>query len=155
MLKVSTLTEFAVNQNSTLREIIHDKSRPHGIITIQYKDLTFAIPLRSNLRHSSSVVLDTVVRDGKRLKRGLDFTKALLIKDQEKEIGDPFFIPDTQKEKLISSKKMIKNQFERYVKNYVNAVEFGKDNTLNSNAYKFTTLINYHEELGLNHLTSD
>ncbi|WP_337263615.1 MULTISPECIES: type III toxin-antitoxin system TenpIN family toxin [unclassified Serratia (in: enterobacteria)] len=149
MLKVASLTSSFIQKTAGLKETIQDKSRPHGIVTISFKGLIFAIPLRTNLNHTYGVVLDTVVRDGRKLKRGLDFTKALIINDESTDIGMLYIVPDSQKKALINKKKMIVNQFQRYVEEYVRAVSNNVINTINSNAYKYSTLCNYHLELGI------
>lgn len=95
------------------------------------------------------MVLDTVQRGGRSSNRGLDYTKALLIRDETKELGARFNVSSAQKKILISRKKAIINQFERYVKGYVSAVQEGAGNTLSSSTYKYSTLVNYHSELGI------
>jgi protein AbiQ len=149
MLKVVNLTPSFIAKIAGLKETIHDKSRPHGIVTISVNGLTFAIPLRSNMNHPYGVVLDTVVKNKKRSKRGLDFTKALIITDEATELGSYHSVSKAQKEVLIRQKKMIINQFQKYVADYVNAVKNDIANTVNSNAYQYSTLCNYHAELGL------
>lgn len=149
MLRVVNLTPSFIAKTAGLKETIHDKSRPHGIVAISVNGLIFAIPLRTNLSHPFGVVLDTVVRDGKTLKRGLDFTKALIITDEATDIGVSYSVPAAQKAVLIRQKKMIINQFQKYVDEYIDAVKREVRNTINSNAYRYSTLCNYHAELGL------
>jgi protein AbiQ len=149
MLRVVNLTPSFIAKTAGLKETIHDKSRPHGIVAINVNGLTFAIPLRTNLSHNYGVVLDTVERDGRTLKRGLDFTKALIITDESTDIGVSHRVPETQKTVLIQQKKMIINQFQKYVDEYISAASRNVVNTLSSNAYKYSTLCNYHSELGI------
>ena len=149
MLRVVNLTPIFIAKTAGLKETIHDKNRPHGIVTINVNGLTFAIPLRTNLSHNYGVVLDTIVKDGRSLKRGLDFTKALIITDESEDIGVSYKVPDTQKAVLNDQKKMIINQFHKYVDGYISAVSRNVTKTLSSNAYKYSTLCNYHSELGI------
>lgn len=148
MLKIATLTEEFVNRNTGLKEALHDKGRPHGIVMLKVNNLNFAIPLRSNLNHRFGVVLDELKRDGKTLKRGLDFTKAVLIRDVETDVGKTYIVPKSQKTTLVKRKKMIISQFNKYVREYIGACERGAKRTLDSQ-YKFSTLVNYHVELGI------
>lgn len=149
MLKVVNLTPSFIAKTAGLKETIHDKSRPHGIVTISVNGLTFAIPLRTNMSHPYGVVLDTVVKNNKTLKRGLDFTKALIITDEATDLGPYYSVPVSQKAVLIRQKKMIINQFQKYVGDYIHAVSNDITNTVNSGAYQYSTLCNYHAELGL------
>lgn len=149
MLQVVQLTDAFESNNPNLKEAAHDKKRGYGIVTITYNGLVFGIPLRSNIKHKNGVILDKKVTNGKETKRGLDYSKAVLIRDQALEIGNIFTVPKEQKRVLISRENMIISQFEKYVTGYVKAVRFGIGNTLSSPSYRFTTLVNYHLELGL------
>lgn len=81
---------------------------------------------------------------------GLDYSKALLIR-KESHVSNRVFLLRKKKagKKLIGKKQHITNQFHRYVEKYINAVKREDSNILNSLEYRFTTLINYHSELGL------
>lgn len=149
MLKVVKLTQYFLDENSKLSEALHDKDRPYSVITIVLNGLTFAIPLRTKLNHRFGVQLDTVWKDGKKCRRGIDFTKAVLVRDPESELGETHIVPKSQKDVLIKKKKVIKNQFEKYVSDYVRAAKNDINNTLTAPAYKYSTLSNYHIELGI------
>jgi len=60
-----------------------------------------------------------------------------------------FTVSKEQKQVLINRKKSIHKQFEKYVNTYLRAVEKDIKNTLTSPAYRYSTLVNYHSELGL------
>lgn len=149
MLKVVQLTDAFEVANPSLKEVVHDKNRGYGIVAITYKGLTFGIPLRTNLSHKNGVILDTIEKGNRSYNRGLDYTKAVLIRNPTIELGDVFFVSPEQKAKLITTKDMIINQFQKYVAGYVSAVEREKQNTLNGPMYRYSTLVNYHAELGL------
>lgn len=148
MLKVNKLSHEFASSISNLIEVLHDKERGYGIVTIEIDNLIFGIPLRTNLNHSYGVKLDKVEINNQVFHRGLDFRKAILIKDIS-NIGAVFNVSSKQKRTLIAKEKAIKNQFSKYVNNYIKAKKNNIENTINSNAYKFSTLINYHEELGI------
>jgi protein AbiQ len=149
MLNIVSLTNEFHQANMDLSEALHDKGRGYGVVRIHLNGLTFGIPLRSNLKHRNGVVLDKVIRDGKELKRGLDYTKAVLIRNELKELGSSFKVSKEQKQILINRKKSIHKQFEKYVNTYIRAVEKDIKNTLTSPTYRYSTLVNYHSELGL------
>ncbi|EJC6937107.1 TPA: type III toxin-antitoxin system TenpIN family toxin [Vibrio parahaemolyticus] len=149
MLKVVKLTQDFLNANAKLTEALHDKDRPYSVVTIVMNGLTFAIPLRTNLNHRFGVHLDTIWKEGKKCRRGIDFTKAVLVRDSSKELGETHIVPKSQKDVLIKKKKVIKNQFEKYVEGYVHAAKNDINGTLKGSAYKYCTLVNYHVDLGI------
>ncbi|MCC0088609.1 type III toxin-antitoxin system TenpIN family toxin [Aeromonas veronii] len=150
MIAIRTLTPDFHTSNPDLTEGLADKGRGYGIVAITINGLTFGVPLRTNLNHPHGVVLDTIVKGGKKCKRGLDFTKALLIADPTNHIGGTFQVSPAQLAKLRSHHHYICEKFEKYVERYVDAVKTGKDNTIRgSGPYQYSTLVNYHAQLGI------
>ena len=126
------------------------KVRGHGVVTISIRNLTFAIPVRSFIKHKASFILQ-VDRSSRFIKgMGLDYSKALLIRD-DAHISDDVFVlrSKTAGKKLVGKEVHVTKQFTHYVDKYVLAVTKGDGNILNSLEYRFTTLINYHHELNL------
>jgi protein AbiQ len=77
----------------------HDgKVRGHGVVQIDIDGLTFAIPVRSNIKHDASYILE-VNRDENKDRRikgmGLDYSKALLIRKTE-HISNNIFVLRTK-----------------------------------------------------------
>lgn len=127
-----------------------NKTRGHGIVKVTANGLTFAIPTRSYIKHSASYILE-VNRDDESIKgMGLDYTKALLITN-ESHITDNVFVLRNKKaaKKLIGKEDYVTRQFQKYVDKYISAVRRQDSNILMSYIYRFTTLVNYHKELGL------
>lgn len=119
------------------------KVRGYGVVVISINNLTFAIPLRSNIRHSASYI---TLRNK---SSGLDFSKALLISD-EKYISDiPFKIDYNQHKNLVNKEHYITQKFEHYVSRYIFAIKKEDENILSSSEYRYSTLVNYHQELGI------
>lgn len=126
------------------------KVRGHGVVQISVHGLTFAIPVRSHIRHSASFILE-VNRSDRRIKgMGLDYTKALLITNPS-HISNDVFVLTTKNagRKLIGKEQHITNHFQRYVERYIQAVQRADRNILGNTEYRYTTLINYHAELGI------
>ena len=122
--------------------------RGYGVIVINVNKLTFAIPLRSNIKHSASYI--TVKSNQPKIKgKGLDFSKALLITNKDYISNIPFKISEDEHKKLINKEHFITHKFESYISKYIRAVTVSDRNILSSFEYKFSTLINYHSELGL------
>lgn len=125
---------------------IQGKTRGYGIVVITINHLTFGIPLRTNIRHTASY--PTVGKHGSQHK-GLDFSKALLISDMHHISSEIFKIPTQERNKLNNKEYYITKKFEKYVAYYIKAVKSSDKNILQSEQYRFTTLQNYHIELGL------
>jgi len=124
------------------------KTRGYGVVVIQLNQLTFAIPLRTNIKHSAAYITLKSNQPGVKGK-GLDFSKALLISDPAYVADVPFKIPPAEFKKLRGKERFITEKFEKYVKHYIEAVQHQDENRLSEHEYRFTTLINYHQELGL------
>ena len=124
------------------------KVRGYGVVIISINNLLFAIPLRSKIKHKAAHF--TVRSSTSGIKgKGLDFSKSLLILKKEYISDSPFKIPSTEHKNLKDKVLYITAKFEKYVNKYIAAIEKGDINILRSNEYRFTTLVNYHSELGL------
>lgn len=125
------------------------KVRGHGVVQITTNGLTFAIPVRSYIKHNASLILE--VSKNREVKgMGLDYSKSLLIKDP-KHISNNIFLlkSKTAGKNLVGKESHVTKQFTKYVENYVSAVKKNDKFILNSFSYKYSTLINYHKELGI------
>ncbi len=139
------LKEALDNHNGQWQE---NKIRGYGVVIITINQLTFAIPLRSNIKHNASYI--TVRSNKQAIKgKGLDYSKALLITDKKYISQQVFKIPNSEHVRLQDKSTHITARFEKYVSRYIHAVKVEDNNILSSMEYRFTTLINYHTELGL------
>ncbi len=73
------------------------KARGYGIIILSINNHTFAVPLRSSIKHRAS--FPTVGQHGATHK-GMDFSKALLITQQSYISNDVFKIPPDEHSKI-------------------------------------------------------
>ena len=126
---------------------IEGKTRGYGVVIINFKNLTFAILLRSHINHNAAYL--TVNNENKGIRKGLDFSKALLIRDNHYISNERYKIPVEEHKKLQGKAHFIINKFEKYVEKYINAVSKSDKNILHSQEYRFTTLKNYHSEFDL------
>jgi protein AbiQ len=142
--------------NSHLKEVLDNhnghwvegKVRGYGVVIITINNLSFAIPLRSRIKHNASYI--TVKSDQKGIKgKGLDFTKALLISEPKYISHLPFKISADEYKKLNNKEFFVTSKFEKYVLKYIKAIQKPDLHILQSANYRFSTLCNYHEELGL------
>lgn len=127
------------------------KERGYGIVVINTAGgLKFGIPLRSNLPNKACFVTKTEVQpNGVIQKSGLDYSKALLITSDDYISNAVFFIPTDERDAISKRSREIAKEFEKYTEKYIRAVQNGHERTLGSREYRFTTLQNYHAELGL------
>lgn len=116
------------------------KDRPHAIVVVEVRGLRFAIPLRTNLTHKQGF---KTVNNG-----GLDYSKALLIFDDQ-DIRADIKLKSPEEFKAITNRedKIVKD-FTKYVDRYVFAAKKNDQNILQQ-TYRYTTLVNYHKQLGV------
>ena len=144
--KVEQALDFDMESGAWLKS----KVRRHGVVQISFSNLTFAIPVKSFIKHSASLILQ-VDRTGNDVKgMGLDYSKALLIK-KESHVSSSVFVLTSKSagKKLVGKEGHVTSQFTKYVEKYISAIKKSDTRILNSREYRFTTLINYHKELGL------
>lgn len=129
-----------------------EKERGHGIVQVEIRNLLFAIPVRSKISHEASYILEKSRSPNPRHKgMGLDLSKALLIQ-KNSYITDEVFVLKTKQagRKLLGKQSHIAKIMTRYVERYIEAVKLKKYNVLKDPIYRYSTLINYHKELGIN-----
>lgn len=123
------------------------QNRPYSMITIDIGSFMYAVPLRSNIKHN--YCYKTIEENSE--KKGLDFSKALIV--DVSDIGEDTLINETEYEILKENYDHIRTQFSQYVKKYIylmkkktcgGALNRGEELTI-----RYSTLQNYHNELGL------
>jgi protein AbiQ len=140
----------ALDCDATTGEWTADKTRGHGIVQIQVNGLTFAIPVRSCIKHDASFILEVDRQNHSVKGMGLDYTKALLLRKLSYVSNDVFVLRGKHAgKKLVGKEHHVTKQFTQYVEKYIESVKKGDKFVLNSMEYRFTTLVNYHPELGL------
>lgn len=147
IIRVVKLEDEFFTENSDLIEALHtgaggdiaaEKTRGYGVVTVRIENgMLFGIPLRSHITHSSAFITKQT--------KGLDYTKAVLIKNETHVSQDAFHIPQDEFVKIADRELFIRERFEKYIKKYVKAGNSGDKNILRE--YRFSTLQNYHEEL--------
>jgi len=145
-MQISKLHPDFYSNNKHLTETLDgtgargEKNRGYGIVVIEVNNgMLFGIPLRSNLNHKHGFK----TFGGK----GLDYSKAVLIENTAL-VGQPFKIPNNEYIKIKDREHFITSRFQKYVERYIVLVNKGDKNALQQ-SYRYTTLVNYHDELGL------
>lgn len=146
-MQILKLQPLFFSENTHLVEVLDKtkgtwtggKERGYGIVLISVNNLRFGIPVRTEMKHKFGY--HTVG------SKGLDYTKAvLLIKDEYISVN-PFKISPEEYVEIKEKSHHIAQQFSKYVERYIVAVKKGDENILRN--YRFSTLQNYHFELGL------
>lgn len=112
------LTEQFYKKYNKCVEILYKPKRPYIVHLVEYKGLTFAIPVRSNIKHKFSYI--TMNEDGK--NKGLDFTKAVIITDFNYISKYQVKINQIEYLKLDKNRKYIEKKMLSYVKTYKKAL---------------------------------
>jgi len=155
-MELKKLTQSFYDNNSHIKEALDNhngvwaegKTRGYGIVVITVKNMNFAIPLRSNIKHKASYITVKSDRDHIRGK-GLDFSKALLIEDISYISDQPFKIDKSELSRLRDKGFYITDRFLKYVHKYCSAVIKNDRFVLSSEEYRFSTLSNYHSHFNL------
>jgi protein AbiQ len=144
IIHLSKLEDVFFEENSDLIEALHtgsggdmaaEKTRGYGVVTVRIENgMLFGIPLRSHITHRSAFITKGT--------KGLDYTKALLIKDENHVSRQTFEIPKDEFLRIAERELFIREKFEKFVKKYIRAARSGDANILRE--YRFSTLQNYH-----------
>lgn len=160
----SDLQYFKLQQLSTefmqehpvpnMMDIHQYKGRGYAIALFQYKNCTFAIPLRSKMsetkpKGSYYAYEKSQTEDGKVFFSGLDYQSAVIIPDPKYIINKTFLIKDHQYLQLIQHENFIKKNFIKFIENYIRAVHKKDQNVLKRALYSKSTLPYYHHQLGI------
>ncbi len=125
-------------------EIEHKTTRPYMVLLIKLDENTFAIPFRTNIRHSYCYKFKNSGRETSAVT-GLDFTKAVIINDST-YIGDFATIDNKEYIELSNKYFFIIKKFQKYVEGYIDYIK-GKSNEFDAKKYKYSTLEYFKDEL--------
>lgn len=153
------LTDEFYKENTHLERILdkekdssvfNNKGRGYGVVIIEKFGKKFGIPLRSSMTHKFCFPTK-IERDNEKNKtyrKGLDYTKAVILEKDSYISTRSFKIPSEEFDKINDSQHMIEKQFSKFVDDYIKAYKKNDQNVLGQK-YRDSSLINYHEELGL------
>ena len=141
-------------QNHVLEEALKSEkkdefNRPYAFLSIKYKNNNIFVPIRSKILAVQPFgIIGYSIPSDERRDAGLDYRKLLIINDLE-YIEFPSYekIPNSQKKIIDKDISTIQAQVVDYIKGYEKS--FNKNRTKKDGKYKFSTLCNYHKELGL------
>ncbi len=125
-------------------EIEHKMTRPYMVLLIKLDENTFAIPFRTNIRHSCCYKFKNSGRKTEAIT-GLDFTKAVVVNDKS-YISDPATIDNKEYTELSNKYFFIIKKFKNYLEGYIDYIN-GNSNEFNSKKYMYSTLAYFKKEL--------
>ncbi len=147
IIRIVKLEDAFFRENSDLIEALHtgtggdvtaEKTRGYGVVTVRIENgMLFGIPLRSHITHRSAFITIGT--------KGLDYTKAVLIRNENHVSREAFHIPQDEFVKIADRELHIREKFEKFIKKYIKGANSGDSNILRE--YRFSTLQNYHPEL--------
>ena len=142
-MKLKMLKEKSYDRLKNGRSEVLQKNRGYAVISLEYKTIIFAVPLRSNLNHKSG--FKTILYN--KHWNGVDYSKALVI--THADLADEAFKPRDKEEysKIQKNKIKIKLDFNKYVDGYISFIRSNISEV--PFIYKYTTLKYFHNELGL------
>ena len=97
-------------------EMMLKENRPYTQIVVKIKNMTFAVPLRSNISHKNDVIWTDKIK-----KHGLDFTKAVLILKDEYIKNNHPKIKEYEYKRLIGMEHRAVQKMEKHIENYKKA----------------------------------
>ena len=123
-------------------------SRPYVVLLVEINNVKFAIPLRTNIRHSFCYKFKTSDRETKS-STGIDFSKAVVISN-DSYLGEKADINDKEYLELQEKAFFIIKKFKKYVTDYISFMKNGGNEYI-ARRYLFSTL-KYFDEILLNDL---
>lgn len=120
--------------------------RPYAVLLVEINNLKFAIPLRTNIRHSYCYKFKTSDRETKS-STGIDFSKAVVI-SKDSYLGEQTDINDKEYLELQEKAFFIIKKFKKYVTDYISFKKNGGNEYI-ARRYKFSAL-KYFDEFLLN-----
>ena len=123
-------------------EILRKKDRPYVMVKITIGELDIAIPFRSNINHPNVFWTDETN------KRGLDYSKAIVISEKYIDNSRKPHIRDIEHKALKGKKYLVIKGFERYIRQYKKALK-KLEVDRNKSLCEKSTLQYFHKELNI------
>ena len=129
-------------------ELMSNDSRPYLVFVIEINNIKFAIPFRTNVRHKYCYKFRNTSRKTDS-STGIDFTKAIVVIDNDSYIGQETFVDDDEYLELSKRFFFIVNKFKSYLDGYYYYARNAFNNESIAKKYIHSTLKYFHRELGI------
>ena len=153
VVKIIFISQSYFEDNAGFAEMLNtgdvckQSSRLYLAINTKFNCNSFYVPLRKSINLDMGRI-GYYVPSSTRPEAGLDYRKALIVNDS-RYVGSSasVAISSSQMTKITNDLPIIENSFIGYVKGYIKS--FHKKREKIDRLYKFSTLHNFHVELGL------
>ena len=144
------LTADFYSDHQNLKEIMIKQNRPYFMYQLIIDGVEFAIPLRSHIDHNDYFFTGYSTEGD---KCGIDYSKAVIITDKNRYLESTTVkIRKSEYMMIVGKEHLIKKGFLKYIKTYKKAykiVSQGKGSLAEQAICQYSTLQNYHNELGI------
>ncbi len=132
-------------------ELLQKSGRPYNCLLVDtHQDYFICIPFRSNISHNNAYLFRGTQRS-KRTRSGLDYQKAVIIRDTTYLSNKPAIVDQDEYKEAMQNMEKIVAKAIKYIERYVSHVD--GSNPLHLRAfqrdYVFSTLPYFHDALGL------
>lgn len=144
-MKFNFLKKEFFEEYKNCNEMEKKENRPYACTTlVNCLGITFAVPLRSHIKHEYAVFTD------KGKTKGLDLSKAVVINDMTRFVDTTttVYISDEEYKTLLGKEKFLSNKLETYIKKYKKALK-KPELSKNKNLIEHSTLQYFHKELNI------
>lgn len=144
-MKFNFLKKEFFEEYKNCNEMEKKENRPYACTTlVNCLGITFAVPLRSHIKHEYAVFTD------KGKTKGLDLSKAVVINDMTRFVDTTttVYISDEEYDTLLGKEKFLSNKLETYIKKYKKALK-KPELSKNKNLIEYSTLQYFHKELNI------
>lgn len=155
MFKCVFIKQEYFQKNNDLVEILDPNNlekqsqRKYIFLGFKYENNTILVPLRTNMSDILKIgQIGYKVPSEEKPNAGLDYRKMLIVNDST-YIEDPEYlkIPTSQIRIINANYDTIKNQIIAYLNGYKKSAKKGRH--LKDKKFKYSTLHNFHDELGI------
>lgn len=130
-MRLIQLSEKFYTEYGSCPEILKKVNRPYVCMMVKIDDILYAIPFRHHISHSYAYITYG--------KCGLDYTKAVVIKDSSYISANMPWVDSQEWNKVKRDENVIFHAFRSYVRQYKRALKH-KDNPRSKNILKYSAL---------------
>ncbi|MBH1942533.1 hypothetical protein I5677_16695 [Mobilitalea sibirica] len=128
-------------------DYVKQSQRQYLFIKVQYQNNNILVPLRKNLPYIDAKLFFPVPSQSKP-RAGLDYRKMLIVNNlQHIETPQTQRLTNSQTNIIINNYNTIETAVLNYIQGYIKAAYKGRERI--DNKYKYSTLHNFHAELGI------
>ena len=117
---MALLSSQFYEHNRENTEILSKQNRPYLVLLVEYRGLKFAIPFRSHIQHTHAYKFQG--EDSQRKASGLDFSKSVLILNED-EIGPPAHLIPAERNELLKRFNFIVEKFHCYIDDFIEGLK--------------------------------